>query len=260
VQSRLFLFAILVILAAPLRAQNDPVKMTPEFPLTFPLAQNGTDVTVKFPVFVNPAVILQPGMVLRTMYILHSGNADGSSDLGLAHKGNMESSFSRTTTLTDGKAKLPPEVAHEIEGYRRTDWQVANNFVLAMAQFPTDQMHLIYLPTNDKRDMRDERFSFFDGMLIGLPDGKVTVLAVEIDSYADHAGIKAGDEIVSIGGNPVQNDLAKFSMEYVTTKKNAKEYEAASYPVIVRSSGKGDTHTANISLPPTLKGGLMQGF
>lgn len=257
---RLLLLAVILAIAVPLRAQNDPVKMTPEFPLTFPLAQNGTDVTVKYPVFVNPAVILQPGMVLRVMYILHSTGTDGSSDLILAHKGNLESSFSRTASVSDGKAKLPPEVAHEIEGYRRTDWQVANNFILAMAQYPTDQMHLIYLPTTDKRDMHDERFSFFDGMLVGLPEGKVTVLAVENGSHADTAGIKAGDEIVSIGGIAVQNDLSKFSTAFVATKKNAHDYESPNYPVVVRSPGKGDVHTANIGMPPTLKGGLMQGF
>jgi hypothetical protein len=257
---RLFLLFALLVFAFPLRAQNDPVKMTPEFPLTFPLAQNGTDVTVKFPVLINPGTIIQPGMVLRVMYILHSANADGSSDLALAHKGDLESSFSRPVSSDDGKAKLPPEIAHEIEGYRRMDWQVANNFILAMAQYPTDQMHLIYVPAGDKRDLRDERFSFFDGLMVGLPDGRVTVLAVETDSYADHAGLKGGDEIVSIGGIPVQNDLAKYSTAFATTKKEAHEDESASYPMVIRSAGKNDIHTVNVSMPPTLKGGLMQGF
>jgi len=256
---RLFLFAVAIAIAAPLHAQNDPVKMTPEFALTFPLAQNGTTVSVKYPVLINPDTIIQPGMTLRVMYILHTANADGSSDLILAHKGNMESSYARAGAAASEKNKLPPEVAHELEGYRRTIWEVANNFILAMAQYPTDQMHLIYVPGTDTRDLHDERFSFFDGLMVGLPDGKVTVLAVEKDSYADHAGIKAGEEIVSVGGIPVQNNIATFATAFSATKKASKENETSSYPIVLRS-GKGETRTANISMPPSLKGGLMNGF
>ena len=234
--------------------------MTPEFPLTFPLAQNGSDVTVKYPVLINPSTILKPGMILRVLYILHTGNPDGSSDLILAHKGNLESSFSRTATLSDGSTKMPPEMAHELEGYRRTIWQVQNNFILAMAQYPTDAMHLIYVPGSDNRDLHDERFNFFDGLFIGQPDGKVTVLAVEKDSHADAAGIKAGDEIVSVGGVPTQNDLGKFANAFSATKKTAREDEAPNYPMTIRSPGSSDVRTVNLAMPPTLKGGLMQGF
>src|SRR5471032_1515986 len=124
--------------------------MKPEFPLIFPLAQAGKDVTVKFPVMINPTTVLKPGMVLRTLYVL-SFNQDGSTNLVLAHKGNMEQSYSRDTSGSDGQAKLPPELAHEIEGYRRTILEVPQNFVMAMAQYPTDAMHLIYSPTGKIR-------------------------------------------------------------------------------------------------------------
>lgn len=259
---RLSLLALLSTVLLPLRAQNDPVKMTPEFPLTFPLAQNDTDVTVKYPILINPGCIIKPGMVLRVMYILHNpnGNADGSTDLALAHKGNLENSFSRTAPTSDGKQKLPPEMAHELEGYRRTVWQVSNNFILAMAQLPTDSMHLIFLPNpNDNRNLQDEHFSFFDGLFIGLPDGKVTALAVENDSHADRAGIKADDEILSVGGTPVQGDLSRFANAYAATKKNATDSDATSYPMVVKSPGK-EPRTVNIPMPPSLKGGLMDGF
>lgn len=256
---RFCLLIAILALAVPLRAQNDPVKMTPEFALTFPLAQNGPNVTVKYPVLINPTTVLKPGMVLRVMYILHSANADGSTDLILAHKSNMEESYSRPVSAEDGKGKMPPGMAHEIEGYRRTVWEVANNFILAMAQLPTDQMHLIYSTTGQAKDLVDERFSFFDGLLVGQPDGKVTVLAVETDSHADQAGIKAGDEIVSIGGIATENDLEKFAAAFAATKKTAHEDEAQNYPMVVRSPGK-DLRTVKVSMPPSLKGGLMQGF
>lgn len=233
--------------------------MTPEFPLIFPLAKAGRDVTVKFPVLINPAVVLKPGMVLRTLYILNY-KQDGSSNLALAHKGNMEQSYSRDTATPDGQAKMPPELAHEIEGYRRTIWEVPNNFVMAMAQYPTDTMHLIYSPTGKNQDLADERFSFFDGLLVGLPEGKVTVLAVEKESKAELAGIKAGDEIVAVGGASTQNDLSAFAAAYAAAKKHAKDYEVASYPMTLRPEGKAETRTVAIAMPPNLKGGLMDGF
>lgn len=233
--------------------------MRPEFPLIFPLAQNGKDVTVKFPVLVNPATVLKPGMVLRVMYILSLGS-EGSSDLVLAHKGTMEEAYSRPPPGSSGETRLPPEVAHEIEGYRRNVWQVANNFVLAMAQYPTVRMHLIYSPTGKDQDLDDERFSFFDGLLVGLPNGKVTVLAVEKESKAEKAGIKAGDEIAAVGEASTRNDLAVFAAAYAAAKKIAADNGAQSYPMTLRSQGNAETRTVNIPMPPKIKSGLMEGF
>jgi len=253
------LLAILTVML-PLRGQNEPVHMTPEFALTFPLVKNGDSVTVKYPILVNPATVLKPGMVLRVLYILSSANADGSSDLILAHKGDLEQSYTRDTSHPPGDSKMPPEVAHEIEGYRRTVWDVPNNFVLAMAQYPTDAMHLIYCPTASDRNLDDERFSFFDGLLVGLPDGKVTVVAVEKESHAEQAGLKAGDEIIAVGGVSTQNDLATFSAAYSAAKKKAKDDEAASYSMTIRSGNQSEARVVKIPMPPSLKGGLMNGF
>ncbi len=233
--------------------------MEPEFCFTFPLAQKGTDVTVKYPLLINPTTVLKPGMVLRTMYVL-SIHTEGPTDLAVAHHGNMEQSFSRSTTESADTDKMPPELAHEIEGYRRTVWQVSNNFVLAMAQYPTDAMHLMYSPTGKNQDVTDARFSFFDGMMIGLPNGKVTVLAVEKDSKADVAGIKAGDEISEVGGISTKNDLEAFAAAYEAAKTTARENEVSSFPVTIRSEGKPEARSVNVAMPPTLKGNLLDGF
>jgi hypothetical protein len=256
---RFSLALILLAIVAPLRAQDAPVRMRPEFPLIFPLAQNGKDVTVKFPVLINPTTVVKPGMVLRVLYILSTRN-EGSSDLVLAHKGNMDQAYSRPAPGTSSEAKLPPEVAHEIEGYRRTVWEVPNNFVLAMAQYPTSAMHLIFSTTGQNRDLDDERFSFFDGLLVGLPNGKVTVLAVEKESKAEAAGIKAGDEIVAVGGASTQNDLAAFAAGYASAKKVARENETDNYSITLRSDGSTGPRTVNVGMPTKIKSGLMEGF
>jgi len=260
---RFFLVLIVLAVTAPLRAQNEPVHMRPEFPLVFPLTttgQDNQDVTVKYPVMINPATTLKPGMVLRVMFVL-SNPSDGSSDLALAHEGTLEQSYARNAFGANGSdQKMSPELAHELEGYRRTVWQVPNNFILAMAQYPTDSMHLIYSTTGKSRDLQDERFSFFDGLFIGQPDGKVTVIGVEKASKADKAGLKAGDEILAVGGIPTQNDLATFASAYATAKKVATENEVSSYTMTFRRVGSGESQTANISLPPKLSGNLMNNF
>jgi hypothetical protein len=257
------LLLALIALALPLHAQDQPVRMRPELPLVFPLTVTGkhnTDVTVKYPVMVNPTAVIKPGMVLRVIYVL-SQNADGSSDLAIAHEGTLEQSYARNAFGGgDSGDKMDPALAHEIEGYRRTVWQVPNNFILAMAQYPTDQMHLIYSPSGKDQGLQDERFYFFDGLFVGQPDGKLRVVAVEKRSYADQAGIKAGDEIVAVGGIPTQDDPATFASGYATAKKVANDNEAESYSMTIVRADKGDTATVAIPLPPKIKSGLMDGF
>jgi hypothetical protein len=211
---------------------------------------------------ISPTAIMKPGMVWRTLYIL-TNDSEGSSDLALAHHGNMEQAFSRSTTSSDSdQRKLPPEIAHELEGYRRTVWPVIVNFQLAMAQLPTYRLHLIYsiVHPDKTRELIDERFSFSDGLFIGLPDGKVTVLAVEKDSKADGAGIKAGDQIVAVGGMAVPGDLSAYSSLYSAAKKAAKDNEASTFPITLRSAGASETHTVNIAMPLRIKSSLMEGI
>jgi PDZ domain len=252
----------LLILTAPLHAQDEPVHMRPEFPLIFPLTQigkDGKDVSVKYPVMINPGAVIKPGMRLRVLYILSQDSTSGSADLAVAHSGTMEQAYARNAFGANGSdAGLPPGVLHEIEGYRRTVWEVSNNFVLAMAQYPTDAMHLIYTPTDKDQNLHDERFSFFDGLFVGMPNGKVAVIAVEKESKADKAGVKAGDEIVSVGGIPTRDDLATFASAYASAKKTAKENEVDSYPMTLLSDG--GEKTVNIPLPPRIQNGLMNDF
>jgi hypothetical protein len=251
------LLFILLAGIAPLWAQDEPIHMKPEFPLIFPLAQNGRDVSVKFPVLISPTTILKPGMVLRTIYIL-SHDTDAVSDLVLAHKGDAAKAYSREPN--SAALQIPSDIAHEIEGYRRTVWEVSNNFVLAMAQYPTDTMHLIYSPTGKNQDLEDARFSFFDGLFVGLPNGRLTVLAVERDSKAEAAGLKAGDEIVSVGGIPTQDNLFTFASAYSAAKKAAKDNEVSTYAMTIHPQGKADTQQVNVAMPPRITGGLMNGF
>jgi hypothetical protein len=258
-----FLLPLFVLVGfAPLYAQDEPIHMRPEFPLIFPVTQVGKIVTVKYPIMINPLTALKPGTQLRVIYNL-SVDAQSSNDHIFAHKGSLSDAFARDPSASSGapKSDLPPEMQHEIDGYHKTVWEVSGNFVMAMAQYPTDTMHLVFSPTAKNNDLHDERFSFFDGLMVGQPNGPpVIVIAVEKESKADNAGIKAGDEIVSVGGVSVGGDLNHFATAFSHAKKVAEENEAESYVMTVRSPSSPDARTVNLPMPPRLKGGLMDGF
>jgi PDZ domain len=259
---RLCLLLAALAVLVPLRAQDEPIHMRPEFPLIFPLTQNGNDVTVQYPVMINPVTVIKPGMVLRTIYIL-SADAQDANDHPFAKKGSLEDAYARRPPGDNsGATPLPPGVATEINNYHRTVWQVPNNFVLAMAQYPTDAMHLVYAQAGQGlgKDLLDERFSFFDGLFVGLPNGKVTVIAVEKESKTESAGLKAGDVILSVGGNPTKDDLQTFALAYSRAKKAAAENEVPTYTMTILSEGSPNPRQVNISMPPTIKSGLMDGF
>jgi hypothetical protein len=265
VKSRAF-FLLLAFssLAGIARAQDNdgPVKMTPEFCFTFPVTMlNKHDVTVKYPVMINPVTVLKPGMVLRVIY-LPPIQTDSNNLIG-AHKGTLEESYSRETANTDAhQASLPPEMAQEIDRDRKRVWEVPNNFVLAIAQYPTDLMHMVYSPTGKDQiaDLVDTSFSFFDGMFVGTPHGDVQVLAVEKGSHADEAGIKAGDEITAVGTTPMHGDLSQFASAFSMVKRTATNDELPSFNITIRSAGGGAPHQVALPMPPAIKSFLNEGL
>jgi len=248
----------------PVRAQlqdDGPVKMTPELALAMPLLQKGRDITVKYPVFINRTAIVRPGMILRVIYQPPSGS-DDSVNLTMAHLGNMAQSYSRDNTPTGGdqsKPQMSPEYAHAIEAARREIWEVPVNFQMALAELPTDTLHLIYSRDGTNQNLDDERIDFYEGLFLGSPSGGVSVLAVETGSKADEAGFKAGDRIMAVGGRPMGPDPESFPPLWSTGREAAKEANAASFDFTVQSPS-GATRTVHLPMPASFKSQLMDDF
>jgi S1-C subfamily serine protease len=149
---------------------------------------------------------------------------------------------------------------HEIDTQRKRVWEVPNNFVLALAQLPTDTMHLVYSATGSDmiKKLTDTSFSFFDGMFVGSPNNDVEVLGVEKGSYADQGGVKPGDTITAVGGTPVGSDLNAFASTFAAVKKSAHDNQQSSFPLTVRNSA--GTRTVSIPLTPSIKSFLNGGL
>ena len=257
---RLFFLLLPLALLPPVRGQaaitDEPIKMTPDLALAIPLMVVKHDVMLKYPVMINATTVIKPGMVLRNIYV--PPTPDDSENLVLAHQGTIQDAYSRAPT---GNAQqLPSEVARAIEHERRIVWEVPINFQIALAQLPTDVAHLIYSQTGNDLNLDDQRFDFFDGLFLGSPTGGATVLAVENGSKSDKAGIKAGDQILSVNGRLVPQDLGAFSNVYIAARKDAEESHATSFPVVVRSAGEAANHTVNMATPAVIKSMLMEGL
>ena len=238
---------------------DGPIKMTPDLPLAIPLVMVKHDVTLKFPILINEMTELKPGMILRNIYV--PPTSDDSENLALAHQGTTADAYSRAATGGNSNApQMPLEIARAIEHQRRIVWEVPINFQVALAQLPTDAAHLIYSPTGDDLNLDDQRFDFLDGLFLGSPAVGVTVLAVENGSKSDKAGIKAGDQILSVNGRLVPQDLGAFTNVYIAARKDAEESRATSFPVVVRSTGEAGSHTVNVATPAVIKSMLMEGL
>jgi hypothetical protein len=256
---RLLLPLLLLALLPSARAQintDGPIKMTPDLALAIPLVQVKHDVMLKFPILLNETTVLTPGMVLRNVYVPPTN--DDSQNLAVAHTGSMEQAYSRSPAGGAEEQHMAPYLMHEIEHQRRIVWEVPVNFQLALAQLPTDAAHLIYSTNGDDLHLRDQHIDFLDGLFLGSPTGGVTVLAVENGNKTDVAGIKAGDQILSVGGKPVPSDLADFPTFYVAVRKEAEDGHETSFPMVVRSPGEAGSHTVNVATPTTIKS-MLQG-
>jgi C-terminal processing protease CtpA/Prc len=229
-------FILLVGLLPHLCAQQPQDPMTPSLALSFPLQQAKDFVTVKYPVLMNPNQngIIRPGTQLITIFQI---TAPTSFNQTVVQHGNAEAAYSRDTRSSQEKAEMPEDVAQGINHAITSPWLVTNNFVLALAQFPPDQALIITKKmTGTISRTENHSFSFFDGLFLGAPGGKVTIISVENVSPAGDAGLKAGDIITSVGGLPVPS-LETFVASYSKTKEDASTRHKPNYIVSILRDG-----------------------
>ncbi len=247
--ARFLIFALLVGLTEFAAAQQALDPMTPDLALSFPLTTSPDGVTVKYPVLMNAFSngVVEPGTILISIYQpLHPNNAP--ADFGLIQHADAQKAYSRDTRTGDEQATVSREDAQQISTAKRNPWMVTNNFILAMEQISVEEMHLICRKQAGVHVRYwEETFQFFDGMFIGLPNGKITVLSVVNSSPAASGGIVAGDQITAVGGTPVST-LQDFVKAFDATKTDAEDYKKPNYSLKIVS--QGTAKDVAVPMPP----------
>jgi membrane-associated protease RseP (regulator of RpoE activity) len=228
----LWIFLVSGVLAMPGFSQDLPPQMSPPLALAFPFQTVKGGVTVKYPVLLNPqpAGVVKPGTVLISIYCLEPKNGT-PTDLDLVRHAEIENAYSRPVQ-SSSPTNLSHEEVEQINHAKNGQWTVPNNFILAMAQYSPELMHMICKNASDH--YLDETFRFCDGMFLGLPGAHVAIISVQPDAIAAQAGLKAGDQIVAINGTPVTS-LEGFSRAFASAKQDATDRHKDFYMVSVLS-------------------------
>ncbi|PTX99605.1 hypothetical protein DB346_17395 [Verrucomicrobia bacterium LW23] len=243
--------AILGASASAARAQT--YDMEPHIALSFPFETRGDTVTVKFPVLVTQRYIIRPGDQLRLAYV--PLRADDAEVNRARHTGNKDAVLTRNMRPDSGP-KLTPQQAATKKMVQETKWADYRRFQLAFANLRASDLRLVYLKT-DPVDLMDVHFDFPEGMFLGEIDGAVRVISVEKQSRAAGLGIKAGDVITKLGGNPVGGTLEGFIKAYSGLKRSLETSGKATMAISYRPGGTGAETTGETKAPATLKKSIM---
>jgi len=244
-----------LLLAPALCAQIEgPIVTEPHLAVAFPFEQKPEGIGIKYAVLINTVAIVPPNAILRVIYVPPRGD-DAEVKVEL-HKSNSENSWTKKNQIDSSQPKLSPMQLATKKVAEQTVWPAKSMFQLAFANLNSQDLHIVYMnPTN--LQLTDEPINFPEGLFLGDVDGTVTVLAVEKGSPGDESGLKAGDQILKVGGAPMNGNLLTFLDAYRLSKSAAKNANAGSFDLAVRSPKDTSEHITKIKLPISLSTSLL---
>jgi hypothetical protein len=257
VRSTLFaLLASAFFFFAPfLAAQSEgPLNMEPHLSLAFPFTPKQGGIGVKYPVLISNNAVITPEAVLRVIYVPPRG--DDVEVLIETKKSNSESSWTKNNQLQSTKVKMTPlqAAAHKIA--EETAWPSLTMFQLAFANLNSSDLHIVYLNPETMK-LTDEPINFPEGLVLAEVEGKVTVLAVEKEGAGAAAGLKADDQILSVGGSPMNGNLLTFLNALHAAKKAAEDSPARAVALNVRNPKDNTERIAQLKLPISLNSSFL---
>jgi hypothetical protein len=265
----------LLALTAIARAQENPLKLEPPLSQAFPLAATPTGIRVSCPVLVNDHTILRPDARLRFVYIDNNptphaggdtdrwkslegphgtlttdpntgGNTHGEQNTAVSPWG--DGANDDHSGLFDPKKDDPKRNKQELQ---QEVWTERSFFDDAFDHAAETGTTLVY----DSPEGKKPQSTVIDppeGMLLGEIGGHIRVLAVDPESRPYAAGIRAGDEIRSIGDGPQLATLGDFLHAYLDARHQAKLSGGAGYTFNVWRDAVGEVIPVRVAPPPSI--------
>jgi hypothetical protein len=281
---RFFLLAPLIMgFGSGLRAQEEQLTLEPPLSQAFPVIIQPGGARVPYPILVNDHTILKPDAVLRFVFIdpnagLHRGNGGGGGfglddDSGgpVAHShigpaGTLEQDPGKKV---DGGAGAwgsnggDPDAGMFDDNNKKDDaktkkselqtevWLQKDLFSEAFDHATETGTTLVYLTPAQKRPTTAV-LDLPEGMLLAEVGGHVRVLGVSPQSRAYVGGVRAGDEIRSLGGSDSLATLSDFVRAFTATKRQARLSGNPTYPMEIWRPGEGQLLPIQVAAPPSI--------
>ena len=263
---RVFIFAS-VLIVGNVCAQEEQLAIEPPLRQSFPLETAAGGVHVKVAILLNSQTILQPGSVLRFIYLdpyaadrarhdeaqgevgkLQDGGSQKRSNAGpyggwAGESGNEYTGFFdqiRKEDAKGSKAELKTEVWTQEEPFRDAldhASEAGTTFVYNAPLQSRTESATMDLP---------------EGMLLGEEGSHVRVLAIEDKSRVFLAGVRPGDQIVSLGDGAPLATLKDFVREYETTRHKAKTTGSSAYAMQIIRGDNNQAARIQVEAPPTI--------
>lgn len=246
-----------VLCAAPIEGPKPPgvedyqqADETPELGigLAFPLTKNRNGrVVTSTDVMLNPGTVLKKGTEVLLIFEMPMR---GDKDVKLA---DPHAKLKKALVKTQQDVQVAERDPLVEAAYARAEKDVWNDpllFGAALENLKRDRLRFVYL--DHETGLREIRtFELIEGMLLGMSQGKVTALYLDLYSDADKAGVRQWDHILTVNDKTF-NGLEEFLILF-NAEKQAAKMTTRKVTLGVESQKTGEKRTVEFRLPLSLK-------
>lgn len=251
------LLAFSVLLVTSSLHAREPLKTKPHISLSFPFAEVADGIGITNPVAINSTTILTPDDVLRIIYVpLSEEDARVVKEQRLDEREVAYTRHHQLNALETDEQKLSPGARALLKMVRETHWDNKKMFMLALANQPGDDLRIVHA-NRETMELKDSAINLPNGLLVTSHSGVLKVLAVEVGTRGEKAGLRANDIILQVNGERMGSDLSAFLSAMAQGNTAAKASTGRSYKMVVQNIEEDAPREAVFQLPPSLTTGFL---
>ncbi|MDX2226667.1 MAG: hypothetical protein SFY92_06240 [Verrucomicrobiae bacterium] len=230
-----FLPLFFFCLGAAVMAQEPvPQPMEPALSEVFPVVGSPEGVRMGATVIMGEGILLEKGTLLRTIYA--KPLVQDRDVQVVKSKKQMEDSFTRNNKLAKPEDAMSPKDRALYERSKNTVWVEPSLFLEALKNTHTQALTLSVVDPKSN-EIIGVPLRFYEGMLVAESPRGLTVLSVDTKERAAQIGIRAGDLIGSVQGEPTGGSAATF----ISLMEKAQRKSGTSRVEIKIGLQRGDT-------------------